>query len=73
MERGGDAVGEQLRLGITDRDLGGELDPGPRLHLPLERVAVQVDDPRQHEQAARVQRRAAAGAIADRSTRPARP
>ena len=56
MERGGDPVREQLRLGIGQGHTRVERDAGPGLHLPLERVAVQVDDPRQHPQAACVDR-----------------
>ena len=56
VERRGDAVGEQLRLGVAQRDVGREIDAGPRLHLPLERVAVDVDDARQHQQAGRIER-----------------
>ena len=41
---GGDAAGEQLRLGFRQRDAHGEIDAGPRLDLPLEGITVQVDD-----------------------------
>ena len=37
-------------------------DARPRLQLPLERVAVDVDDARQHQQAARIERRCRARA-----------
>ena len=56
MESGGDAVGEQLRFGFRQREIGGEIDAGARLHLPLERIAVQVDDAGQHQQAVGVER-----------------
>ena len=50
MERGGDAVGQQLRLGVGQRDVGRKIHTGPRLQLPFERVAVDVDDAGQHQQ-----------------------
>ncbi len=55
VEGGGDAVGEQLPLGLGKRQADREVDAGPRLHLPLEGIAVDVDDPRQHQQAAGVE------------------
>ena len=63
MKRGGDAVGEQLRLGIAQREAGREVHAGPRLQLPFEGVAVQVDDTRQNEQAGCVEAPARAVAV----------
>ena len=59
VERGGDAVGEQLQLGVRQGDVGGEIHAGARLHLAFERVAVDVDDARQHQQASGVEAHAA--------------
>jgi len=52
VERGGDAVGEQLRLGVAQRQRGRKVDAGAGLQLAFERVAVQVDDPWQDDEAA---------------------
>ena len=65
VHRGGDAVGEQLRLSVAQRDRGGEVDSGPRLQLPLERVAVQVDNSGQREQTTPVEALRAAGGRSD--------
>ena len=46
MKRGGDAVGQQLRLGIGQRDVGRKIHTGPRLQLPFKGIAVDVDDAR---------------------------
>ena len=61
MKRGGDAVGEQLGFGVVQRQGGREIDAGARLDLTLERVAMDIHDAGQHQQAGRVQRRAGAG------------
>ncbi len=58
MERRGDAVGQKLRLGIVQRDIGGKPDAGARLQLPLERVAVNIDDARKYQKPARIEPRA---------------
>ncbi|MGY3225600.1 hypothetical protein ACVIM5_006207 [Bradyrhizobium sp. USDA 4512] len=51
MEHGGDAVGDRLPVAVDQRHVGREVDAGARHHLPLERIAVQVDDAGQHQQA----------------------
>ena len=48
----GDAVGDRLPVAVDQRHIDGKIDAGARHHLPLERVAVQIDDARQHLQAA---------------------
>ncbi len=63
MERRGDAVRQQLRFRVVQRDIGSEADARSRLQLPLERIAMEVDDSRQHQQTARIQLRAAPVAV----------
>jgi len=58
MERGGDAVRKQLRFGILQRDLSAEIHARPWLQLPFERVTMNVDNARQHQQPARIELRA---------------
>ena len=48
----------------------GKSTPGPRLDLTFERVTVDVDDPRQHQQSGRVEAKPAAAGPADASIRP---
>ena len=55
VKRGGNAVGEQLRLGIVQRQGSGETNAGAGLKLPLERIAMNIDDTRQHQQPGRIQ------------------
>ena len=50
------------------RDIGGEADAGSRLQLPLERIAMDVDDTGQHQQTARIQFRSASVAADARDT-----
>ena len=59
VERGGDAVRQQLRFRLVQRDIGSEADAGSRLQLALERIAMDVDDTGQHQQTARIQFRSA--------------
>jgi hypothetical protein len=61
MKYGGDAVADRLPVAVGQRHIGGKIDAGARHHLPLEGIAMQVDDPGKHLQAAGVkaQRRAA--------------
>ncbi len=47
---GGDAVRDQLPVGVDQRHVDRKVDTGARHHLPLERIAVQVDDAGQHQQ-----------------------
>jgi hypothetical protein len=63
-EGGGDAGGEQLRRRVAHGEASGEADAGPRLELPLMRVAMDVDDAGQHQQTGRVE--AARGSLAGR-------
>jgi len=55
MENGGDAVTDRLAVAIKKGDVDGKIDTGSRHHLPLERVAVQIDDTRQHQEAPRIE------------------
>ena len=55
MERGGDAVGQQLRLGVAHGGRDGERDAGAGLDLAFERIPVQIDDARQHQQPGRIE------------------
>ena len=51
---GGDAVGEQLPVGLQQRQLVREAHAGARHQLPLERVAMQIDHAGQDQQSRRV-------------------
>jgi hypothetical protein len=53
VEHRGDAVGDRLPVAVDQRDVDREIDARPRHHLPLERIAMQIDDARQHQKAAR--------------------
>ena len=57
-DRCGDAVGDRLAVAVDQRHIDGKIDAGARHHLPLEGIAMQVDDARQHQQVAGVDRRA---------------
>jgi hypothetical protein len=48
---GRDAVADRLTVAVDERDIDGEINTGARHHLPLERIAVQIDDTRQHDEA----------------------
>ena len=48
---GGDAVADRLPVAVDKRHVDGKIDAGARHHLPLEGVAMEVDDTRQHQQA----------------------
>ncbi|GCC49391.1 hypothetical protein chiPu_0033520 [Chiloscyllium punctatum] len=52
MEDGGDAVGDRLPIAVDQCHVGREVDAWARHHLPLERIAVQIDDAGQHQEAA---------------------
>ena len=51
MKGGGDAVGDELPVGVAQRKRRVEADAGPRHDLAFETVAMDVDDAGQHEQA----------------------
>ncbi len=46
---GGDAVAEELPVRLQERDVVGKVHARPRHQLPLERVAMNIDDAGQHE------------------------
>jgi len=50
-----DAVADRLAVAIDKRDIEGEVGARARHHLPLEGVAMQIDDARQRQEAPRVQ------------------
>ncbi len=54
MERRGDAACQQLPLGLDQRKRGRKGDAGARLELTLERIAVHIDDAREHQHSARI-------------------
>ena len=54
MERGGDAVGQQLGLGIVQRDISRKPDAGTWLQLPLERITMDIDDAWKYQKPARI-------------------
>ena len=51
---GGDAVADRLPVAVDERDIDGKIDAGARHHLSFERVAMQIDDARQHHETARI-------------------
>ena len=48
---GRDAIADRLPIAVDKRNVDREIDAGARHHLPLERVAMEIDDSRQHQQA----------------------
>ena len=54
----GDAVADRLPVAVDQRHIDREIDAGARHHLPLECIAMQIDDARQHQQAAGIDARA---------------
>ncbi len=52
---GGDAVGDRLPVAVEQRHIDRKIDAGARHHLPLERIAMQVDDARQHQETAGIE------------------
>jgi hypothetical protein len=53
----GDAVADRLAIAVGERHIDREVDTGTRHHLPLEGIAMQIDDAGQHQQVARVDRK----------------
>ncbi len=47
---GGDARRDELRRRIAQREPDRQIDAGARLQLPLMRIAMDVDQPRQHQE-----------------------
>src|SRR4029077_19502762 len=60
---GGDAVDDGLPTAVEERDIDVEIDAGARHHLPFARVALQIDDARQHHEAARIDFKCASALI----------
>jgi hypothetical protein len=48
----GDAVADRLTVAVGERHIDRKTDAGAGHHLPLERVAMQIDDARQHHEIA---------------------
>jgi len=71
MEDGGDAVGERLSIAFKQCHVEGKSDSRPRHHLPLERVAVHVDDPGEDQKARGIDRPLGARLCADARDHPA--
>ncbi|MCW2239972.1 hypothetical protein [Azospirillum canadense] len=65
MQRRGDAVGDQLAVGVQQRDVGREMHARAWHQLPFEGVAVQVNDARQQEQPAGLDHAAGWRVVAD--------
>ncbi|MGY3425051.1 hypothetical protein ACVWZW_005526 [Bradyrhizobium sp. F1.13.4] len=57
MKHRGDAVADRLAVAVGERHVDRKVDPGARHHLPLEGIAMQIDDARQDQQIARVDRK----------------
>ena len=49
---GRDAVADRLPVAVDQRHIDRKIDAGARHHLPLEGIAMQIDNARQHQQAA---------------------
>src|SRR3954453_12447494 len=56
MKYRGDAGADRLAIAVGERHVDRKVDPGARHHLSLESIAMQIDDARQHQQVARVDR-----------------
>lgn len=54
MKNRGDAVGDCLPVAVGECDVDRKINAGSRHHLPPERIAVNIDDPRQDRQASRI-------------------
>ena len=65
MEHRGDAVRHHLPVGIDECHVDREIDAGPRHHLPLETVAMDVDDAGQNQQAGGVDAQPRRARLAD--------
>lgn len=52
----GDAVADRLAVAVGERNVDREVDAGARYHLPLEGIAVQIDDAGQDQQIACIDR-----------------
>src|SRR5260370_39997209 len=68
MENRRDAIGQRLPVAVEKRNVHGEVDAGPRHHLPLEGIAMDIDDAGQHDEAVGVDatsRRRVAADVAD--------
>src|SRR5882672_3806439 len=52
MKNRGDAISDRLSVAVDQGHVDGKIDPGTRHHLPLERIAMQIDDSRQYQQVA---------------------
>ena len=50
MESGGDAVGDELSVGVGQRDVDAKADAGSRHDLTLEGIAVEIHDARKEKQ-----------------------
>jgi hypothetical protein len=50
-----DAISDGLSVTVNQRYIDGKTDTGARHHLSLEGVAMQIDDPRQHQQIAGIE------------------
>jgi hypothetical protein len=46
---GRDAVGDRLPVAVDQRDVDRKVDSGARHHLPLERIAMQIDNAGQYQ------------------------
>ena len=70
VHRRGDAVGQQLCLGVAQGERDREIDPWPWLELALEGVAMKVDDAGQDMQTARIEAAWCPGRSADSGDEP---
>jgi len=49
-ENGGDSVADRLPIAVDQRHIDGKIDAGTGHDLPLERIAMQIDNARQHQE-----------------------
>ena len=55
MEDRGDAIAERLSVAVDECDIDRKINAGAGHHLPFKGVAVQIDDPRQHQKITGIQ------------------
>jgi hypothetical protein len=50
-----DAISDGLTVAVDQGHIDRKIDPGARHHLPLERIAMQIDDSGKNQQAAGIE------------------
>jgi hypothetical protein len=60
---GRDPIADRLPVAVDQRHVDREIDAGARHHLPLEGVAMQIDNARQHHQSTSVEAKRTAALV----------